>query len=258
MLKTAVLIPARLKSARLPNKPLAVINGKPLIQHVYEHAVAVHGKKDVYIAAGDPEIMKAAEKFGAKCILTDPSLPSGTDRIAAALKKIDPNDTKYDVAISFQGDGINVDPKLNLILVDILKKTNADIVTVGMKITSPAEINDSSHVKIAMGLKDNENFGRALYFSRSPVPFNRDNIEKYNFAYWHIGIYVYRSSALKKFVSLPAGVLENIEKLEQLRALENGMSIYALIVPSVKLIEEAPADINTPAELADAQKHFVL
>ena len=258
MSRTAVLIPTRLKSTRLPNKPLAIINGKPLIQHVYEHAVAVHPKEDVYIAAGDKEIIEAAEKFGAKCILTDPSLPSGTDRIAAALKEIDPQGTKYDIAISFQGDGINVDPKLNLILTDILEKTKADIVTVGMKITTDEEMNDPTHVKIAMGLKDNENFGRALYFSRSLVPFNRDNVEKYHFAYWHIGIYVYRATALRKIVSLPVGVLENIEKLEQLRALENGMSIYALIVPSVKLIEEAPADINTPQELADAQKYFTL
>lgn len=257
MSKIAVLIPTRLKSTRLPNKPLAVVNGKTLIQHVYEHAIAVHPKEDVFIAAGDKEIIEEAAKFGAQCILTDPSLPSGTDRIAAALKEIDPDGTKYDIAISFQGDGINVDPKLNLVLADIMEKTNADIVTVGMKITDKAEINDPSHVKIAMGLKEGETFGRALYFSRSPVPFNRDEVADYDFAYWHIGIYVYKAAALKKIVSLPVGVLENIEKLEQLRALENGMSIYALIVPSVKLIEEAPADINTPQELAEAQQFFI-
>ena len=110
MSKVAVLIPTRLKSTRLPNKPLAVINGKTLIQHVYEHAIQVHPKEDVYIAAGDQEIIDVAKTFGAKAILTDPSLPSGTDRIAAALKEIDPDGTKYDIAISFQGDGINVFP----------------------------------------------------------------------------------------------------------------------------------------------------
>ena len=118
MSKVAVLIPTRLKSTRLPNKPLAIINGKTLIQHVYEHAIKVHAKEDVYIAAGDQEIIDEAKKFGAQAILTDPSLPSGTDRIAAALKEIDPDGTKYDIAISFQGDGINVDPALNLKLVD--------------------------------------------------------------------------------------------------------------------------------------------
>lgn len=254
MSKVAVLIPTRLKSTRLPNKPLAIINGKPLIQHVWEHAVAVHDKEDVYIAAGDKEIVEVAKTFGAKCLLTDPSLPSGTDRIAAALKQIDPDGRKYDIAISFQGDGINVDPKLNLELVSLMEKTGADIVTVGMKITDPKDIQDPSHVKIAMGLKDGENFGRALYFSRSPIPFNRDNNPDYDFAYWHIGIYVYRAKALQEIISYPVGVLENIEKLEQLRALENGMRIFAQVVPSVKLIEDAPADINTPEELAEAQK----
>ena len=256
MSKVAVLIPTRLKSTRLPNKPLAMINGKPLIQHVYEHAVAVHPAEDVYIASGDREILEVAEKFNAKCILTDASLPSGTDRIAAALREIDPDGTKYDIVVNFQGDGINVDPKLNLKLVDLMEKSGADMVTVGMKITKPEEINNPNYVKIAMGLKEGENFGRALYFSRSPVPYNRDGVAAYDFAYWHIGIYVYRAEALKKFVAAPVGVLEQIEKLEQLRALENGMSIYALIVDGIKLIDAAPADINTPEELAEAQKYM--
>ncbi|MDR2901825.1 MAG: 3-deoxy-manno-octulosonate cytidylyltransferase [Lactobacillales bacterium] len=254
MSKIAVIIPTRLKSTRLPNKPLAIINNKPLIQHVYEHALQVHPEEDVYIAAGDVEILEAAKSFGAKCILTDPALPSGTDRIAAALDQIDPMGQKYDIVVNFQGDGINVDPKLNLQLVDLLEKQNADMTTVGIKITKPEEIANPNFVKIAMGLRAGENTGRALYFSRAGVPFNRDNVPAYDFAYWHIGIYVYRISALRKIVSYPVGVLENIEKLEQLRALENGMSIHALIVPTIKLIEDAPADINTPEELADAQK----
>lgn len=256
MSKVAVLIPTRLKSTRLPNKPLAMINGKPLIQHVYEHAIQVHPAADVYIASGDQEILDAAQKFGAQCILTDASLPSGTDRIAAALKEIDPSGTKYDIVVNFQGDGINVDPRLNLRLVDLMERTGADMVTVGIKITDPAEINNPNYVKIAMGLRDGEDYGRALYFSRSRVPFNRDSVPVYDFAYWHIGIYVYRAAALQKFVSAPVGVLENIEKLEQLRALENGMSIYAQIVDSIKLVPEAPADINTPEELAEAQKYM--
>lgn len=256
MPRTVVLIPTRLKSTRLPNKPLAIINDKPLIQHVYEHAIAVHPAEDVFIASGDAEILEAAKAFGAKGILTDASLPSGTDRIAAALREIDPTGTKYDIVVNFQGDGINVDPKLNLELVDLIQQTGADMVTVGMKITNPEDIRNPNYVKIAMGLCDNQAYGRALYFSRSPVPFNRDSVPAYDFAYWHIGIYVYRAEALKKFVSLPVGILENIEKLEQLRALENGMSIYAKIVPSIKLIEDAPADINTPEELAEAQKYM--
>ena len=256
MSKVAVLIPTRLKSTRLPNKPLAMINGKPLIQHVYEHAIQVHPAADVYIASGDQEILEAAKSFGAQCLLTDASLPSGTDRIAAALKQIDPDGKEYDVVVNFQGDGINVDPKLNLKLVELMEKTNADIVTVGMKITKPEEMLNPNYVKIAMGLRKGEDYGRALYFSRSRVPFNRDEVPAFDFAYWHIGIYVYRAEALRKFVAAPVGVLEQIEKLEQLRALENGMSIYALIVDGIKLSEKAPADINTPEELAEAQKYM--
>ena len=233
-----------------------MINGKPLIQHVYEHAIAVHPAADVYIASGDQEILDAAKTFGAQCLLTDAALPSGTDRIAAALKQIDPAGTKYDIVVNFQGDGINVDPALNLKLVDLMEQTKADIVTVGMKITKSEDIQNPNYVKIAMGLKDGENYGRALYFSRSRVPFNRDGVPAFDFAYWHIGIYVYRAEALRKFVAAPVGVLEQIEKLEQLRALENGMSIYAQIVDSIKLVPEAPADINTPEELQEAQKYM--
>ncbi len=126
--------------------------------------------------------------------------------------------------------------------------------TVGKKITDPEQIKNPATVKIALGLREGQDYGRALYFSRSPIPFNRDEKPEFNFAYWHIGIYVYKRKALETFVKSPVGVLENIEKLEQLRALENGMNIYALIVPSVKLIEEAPEDINTPEELEIAQK----
>ena len=253
MSKVAVLIPTRLKSSRLPNKPLAIINGKPLLQHVYEHAAKVHPVEDIYIAAGDQEIVDIAKTFDAKAVLTDPNLPSGTDRIVAAMKQIDPDETRYDTVVNFQGDGINVDPKLNLRLVELLDKTGADWMTVGKKITDSNDIQNPAMVKIAMGLRDGEDYGRALYFSRSPVPFNREE-NACTQAYWHIGIYVYRLKALKAFVSASEGVLEKTEKLEQLRALENGMKIYALIVPSVKLIEEAPADINTPEELAAAQK----
>ena len=253
MSQVAVLIPTRLKSSRLPNKPLAIINGKPVLQHVYEHAFKVHPKEDIYIAAGDQEIVDLAHSFGAQAVLTDPALPSGTDRIVAAMRQIDPDEKRYDTVVNFQGDGINVNPALNLRLVELLDQTGADWMTVGKKITDPKDIQNPAMVKIAMGLRDGEDYGRALYFSRSPIPFNRE-ANACTSAYWHIGIYVYRLKALKVFVAASEGVLEKLEKLEQLRALENGMKIYALIVPSVKLIEGAPADINTPEELAEAQK----
>lgn len=254
MSKVAVIIPSRLKSSRLPNKPLAVVRGKTVIQHVYEHAVMEHPAQDVYIAAGDQEIINEARKFGAQCVLTDAALPSGSDRIVAALKQIDPSGTKYDTVVNFQGDGINVNPKLNKQLVSLLDKTGADWVTVCKKITNADEIQNPAFVKIALAAPCGQAYGRALYFSRSPIPFHRaqNGVPE---AFWHIGIYVYKVAALQKFVTCPEGVLEQTEKLEQLRALENGMSIYALIVPSVKLIEDAPADINTPEELQQAQAY---
>ena len=112
--------------------------------------------------------------------------------------------------VNFQGDGINVDPSLNLRLVDLLEKTGADWMTVGKKITDPEQIKNPATVKIAMGLREGEECGRALYFSRSAVPFNRDDKPEYNFAYWHIGIYVYKRKALEAFVKSPVGVLENM------------------------------------------------
>lgn len=254
MSKVITMIPVRMASTRLPNKPLLDINGKTLIQRVYENVKAcVPG--DIVIAAGDQVIVDEAKKFGAKAILTDPSLPSGTDRISAALKELDPDGTKYDIVVNFQGDGINVDPKINLSLIEMIERTNCDIATCGMLFKNEKDINDPSMVKICMGLRDGEKEGRCLYFTRAAAPYirNPEKCKNQDF-YHHIGIYVFKASSLQKMVSLPVGVLEERESLEQLRALENGMTIRALIVDNMKLINEAPADINTPEEYEEALK----
>ena len=252
--KVVVLIPARLQSTRLPGKIMIDINGKTLIQRVYENVRKVYPKADVFVAADDMKVVEHAASFGAQSVLTDPKLPSGTDRIAAALKEIDPQGDKYDIVVNFQGDGVNVDPSLNNELIDIMVKTEADIVTVCQEIDDADEIKNPTIVKIAMGLRGGEKVGRCLYFSRSAIPYNRDKEGLLDKAYWHIGIYVYNAKSLQRFVSLPVGVLENTEKLEQLRALEDGMSIYALLVEDVRLIKEAPADINTVEEHQEALK----
>ena len=253
MSKVAVIIPTRLNSSRLPNKPLAIVNGKTVIQHVYEHAIQVHPAEDVYIAAGDEAIVQEAAKFGAQCILTPAALPSGTDRIVCALKTIDPDGTKYDIAVDFQGDGLNVDPRVNLDLIEMIERTDCDIATCGMVFKNESDVSDPSMVKICMGLREGETEGRCLYFTRAAAPFirNPEKIKNHDF-YHHIGIYVFKAASLKKFVSLPVGVLEARESLEQLRALENGMVIRAKIVKTMKLVEEAPADINTPEEYEQA------
>ena len=254
MSKVITMIPARLASSRLPNKILLDINGKPLIQRVYENVRnSIEG--DVVIAAGDKEIVDAAEKFDAKAVLTDASLPSGTDRIAVALQQIDPDGSKYDIVVDFQGDGLNVDPKVNLDLIEMIERTDCDIATCGMKFQNERDINDPSMVKICMGLRDGEDEGRCLYFTRAAAPYIRDPQKPVNKDYYHhIGIYVFKAASLQKIVSLPVGVLEARESLEQLRALENGMTIRAKVIKNMKLIDEAPADINTPEEYQEALK----
>lgn len=254
MSKVITMIPTRLASKRLPNKPLLDINGKSLIQRVYENVKkSVPG--DVVIAAGDEKILEEAKKFGAQAILTDPSLPSGTDRIAAALKELDPQGDKYDIVVDFQGDGINVNPKVNLPLIEMVERTNCDIATCGMVFKNEADVEDPNMVKICMGVKPGEKEARCLYFTRAASPYirNKEKCENQDF-YHHIGIYVFKASSLKKFVSLPVGVLEARESLEQLRALENGMTIRAQLIDNIKLIQEAPADINTQEEYEKSLK----
>ncbi len=254
MSSVITMIPVRMASTRLPNKPLLDVNGKTVLQRVYEN-VKAYVPGDIVIAAGDQILVDEAEKFGAKAILTDPSLPSGTDRIAAALKEIDPDGTKYDIVVNFQGDGVNVDPRVNLSLIEMVEKTDCDIATCGMVFKNEKDVNDPTMVKIVMGLPEGQKEGRCLYFTRAAAPYIRDpeKIDNKDF-YHHIGIYVYKASSLKKIVDLPVGVLEKREALEQLRALENGMTIRAKIVENMKLVDEAPADVNTPEEYEAALK----
>ena len=254
MSRVITMIPVRMASTRLPNKPLLDINGKSVLQRVYEN-VKKDVPGDIVIAAGDQVLVDEANRIGAKAILTDPSLPSGTDRISAALKQIDPDGTKYDIVVNFQGDGLNVDPKVNLSLIEMIERTDCDIATCGMVFKNEKDVNDPTQVKIVMGLKEGETEANCLYFTRAAAPFIRDPQKcKNKDFYHHIGIYVYKASSLQKFVSLSVGILEQRESLEQLRALENGMKIRAQIVDNIKLIDEAPADVNTPEEYQEALK----
>lgn len=256
MSRIVTMIPTRMASTRLPNKPLIDINGKTLIQRVYENVKkTVPG--DVIVAAGDQVIVDECQKFGAVAILTDPTLPSGTDRISAALKQIDPNGDKYDIVVNFQGDGLNVDPAVNNELIEMIERTDCDIATCGMVFKSKEDAENPTNVKIVMGLRDGESEGRCLYFTRAVAPFTRNPEKcKNQDLYHHIGIYVYKASSLQKFVEMPVGVLENRESLEQLRALENGMTIRAKVIEKMVLDERAPADINTPEELSEARLYI--
>ena len=256
MSNIVTMIPVRMASTRLPNKPLLDINGKTMLQRVYENVKKVV-PGDVYVAAGDEVIVKECEKFGAKSFLTDPSLPSGTDRIAAALKQLDPTGTKYDIVVNFQGDSINVNPDINNKLIDMVERTDCDIATVGMIFKSKEAAENPNNVKIVMGLRDGQVEGRCLYFTRATAPYIRNPEKGGNQDFYHhLGIYVYKASSLKRIVELPVGVLEARESLEQLRALEDGMVIRAMLVDKLKLDEQAPADIDTLEELEEARKYI--
>lgn len=149
MSRIITLMPVRLAATRLPNKPLLDINGKSLVQRVFENVKKVMpADMDIAVAAGDQAIVDECNKFGATAVLTDPNLPSGTDRIAAALKVLDPKGDKYDIVVDFQGDNLNVDPSVTLPLVEMVEKTGCDIATCGMVIKNEADKTNPAVVKI--------------------------------------------------------------------------------------------------------------
>ncbi len=237
--KTLVIIPARLAASRLPNKPLADICGKPMIMHVWERAVEAN-VGPVIVACGDPEIFDAVESFGGEAILTDPSLPSGTDRAKAAADIYDPEGT-YNLVINVQGDLPTLDPALVRQVLEPFTNLLVDMTTLATPIEDPHELTDPNVAKIAISLEAGASIGRALYFSRNPIPSGAGP------HYHHIGIYGFTRESLKRYVSLPVNSLEAREKLEQLRALAHGMRLDVKIVDS-----NAPFGVDTPADLERA------
>ena len=235
---TVIIIPARMQASRLPGKPLADIAGKAMILHVMERAMQAN-LGQVYVACAEQEIADVVHKASGKAIITDPHHASGSDRIFEALTKI--NDSKVNYIINLQGDLPIFDPKILQQGLALIKTQAADIVTFAAIIKDNDELNNPNNVKIAISFEQNKNFGRALYFSRSPIPFGA------NTHYHHIGIYIYKLEALKKFIKSKVSVLELSEKLEQLRALENNMTILTLIVDS------APIGVDTYEDLAQAK-----
>ncbi len=239
--KTLIVIPARLAATRLPNKPLADICGKPMIVHVWERVMeATVGP--VLVACGDQDILEAVKAYGAIGILTDPALPSGTDRIKAALDIYDPHG-EYEVIINIQGDLPTLDPSLLRHALEPFQDPAVDMTTLANLIEDPHELTDPNTVKVALSLKEGESIGRALYFSRNPLPSGEGP------HYHHIGIYAYGRECLNRFVSLPIDPLETREKLEQLRALGNGMRIDVKVITT-----SAPFGVDTPADLEKARR----
>lgn len=234
MIKTAAVIPARFASTRFPGKPLAEISGKPMIQWTCEQAAASSADK-VIVATDDTRIKDCVESFGFKAVMTSESHQSGTDRIAEAIHNID-----ADLIINLQGDEPILPPKVIDELITKMKD-NSDLematVAVPGKFDSN-EYNDPNTVKVVKDIN-----GKALYFSRSPIPYVRTN-QKNATCFFHWGIYAYRRDFLERYIKWPQSELEKIESLEQLRALENGASIQVVVANQKALGVDVPEDIT--------------
>ncbi|HEY3910611.1 MAG TPA: 3-deoxy-manno-octulosonate cytidylyltransferase [Stellaceae bacterium] len=237
-----ILIPARLASKRLPGKPLAPIGGAPMIVHVWRRAAAAD-VGPVVVACGDPEIADAVAAAGGRAVLTDPQLPTGSDRIHAAIAGLDPA-RAHDAVVNVQGDLPLLDPAAVRLALAGLADPETDIATLAAVIENEGALGDESVNKVVAGFADPARPARALYFSKAAVPWGEGP------HYEHIGLYAYRRAALERFVGLPRGVLEERERLEQLRALEAGMRI------SVSLIEAGRlgVQVDTPADLERARE----
>ncbi len=230
-----VVVPSRLASTRLPNKPLADIHGQPMIVQVWRRAMEAD-IGPVVVACGDPETADAVTAAGGRAVLTDPDLPSGSDRVWAAVQACDP-DGRHDAIVNLQGDLPAIAPadvRRSLAPLDV---AGTDIGTLAAVITDERERTADSVTKAIVAMGPDGRNGRALYFTRATAPTGDGPL------WHHIGIYAYTRAALQRFVSLPPSALEIRERLEQLRALEAGMTI------GVALVDRVPLGVDTPADL---------
>lgn len=237
-MKTLGVIPARYASSRFPGKPLAIIHGKSMIQRVYEQAQSATTLERVVVATDDDRIEEAVQSFGGEVVMTDPNHPSGTDRCHEALQQCG----EYEVVVNIQGDEPFIDPHNIDLLVGCFADASTQIATLIKKVSDGSVLCNPNKMKVVI-TKNME----AMYFSRTAIPYHRGEEEdwlKAHTYYSHIGIYAYRASTLTAITKLPPSSLENTEKLEQLRWLENGYRI------NVALTETEAESIDTPEDLA--------
>jgi 3-deoxy-manno-octulosonate cytidylyltransferase (CMP-KDO synthetase) len=237
-----VVIPARMASTRLPGKPLAAIAGLPMVVQVLRRAEAA-AVGPVAVACAEPEVAEAVRAAGGTAVLTDPSLPSGSDRVQAALALLDPQGA-HDVVVNLQGDLPTIPPAQIRAVLAPLAEPATDIATLVAPIGSDAEAQAPSVVKAACAFDGGRAVSPALYFSRASIPAGDGP------RWHHVGLYAYRRAALARFVALPPSPLELRENLEQLRALEAGMRI------SCARVDHAPFGVDTPADLARARREM--
>ncbi len=236
-MKTVAVIPARWGSTRFEGKVLADIHGKPMIQHVYERVKQAAHVDDVWIACDADHVLKAAQDFGAHAVMTSVDHPSGSDRIAEAVR-----DIEADVIVNVQGDEPLIEPKQIDALVKVFEEdSECPMATMIKRIDDEEDLDNSHVVKVVV-----DNNGRALYFSRSPIPFNRDC--EHVTHYRHLGIYAYRKDFLFKYVELPHSKLEQAEKLEQLRVLEAGYEIKTVETDMDIIGVDTPEDLQKVLE----------
>ncbi|MBB5396038.1 3-deoxy-manno-octulosonate cytidylyltransferase [Mucilaginibacter sp. AK015] len=238
-MKAIIVIPARLRSTRLPRKVLLDLGGKPVIQRVYEACLKATLHHQIWIAADSDEVFNVCRAFTANVIMTREDHQSGTDRIAEVIEKI-----ACDVVVNVQGDEPFVDAGIIDRLITELQQSEAPMASVCAPVQNIDELNNPNLVKVITDVNHD-----AIYFSRYPIPFSRDGeISDTSVYKKHMGIYAYQAAFLKEFVTMPVSFLENTEKLEQLRAIENG---YKIKMIEVKGIEKG---IDTPEDLELALK----
>lgn len=242
-MKVVAIIPARYGSNRLPGKPLAEIGGKPMIVRVYERAVDILAMERVIVATDDERIAARIHAIGGECFLTHPDHPSGTDRVAEVARRI--GLSSQDLVVNIQGDQPLLDPGPVTSIIDLLRSRKDLAMATAACPLSIREATNPNRVKVVLDIS-----GNALYFSRAPIPFDRDGVSNGTSTNHgtspylrHLGIYAFRQGFLQKFVDLPPSRLEQLEQLEQLRALENGYTI------GVAVVDQAPVEVDTTEDL---------
>ncbi len=236
-----VVIPARYGSSRFPGKPLISINGKPLIQHVYEQAAACKSVSDVLVATDDDRIKETVERFGGRVVRAEGNFSTGTDRVAAVARMF-----AGEFFVNLQGDEIPLNPQLLADLIDPFIKSGAEMGTLKRVLDTTEELHNPAVVKVVTDSR-----GSALYFSRAPIPFVRDDPDHRAIGglhYIHLGVYMFTKETLLKYAALPTSPLEEAEKLEQLRALENGMRMKVWETRHASLRVDQPEDVPGVAE----------
>jgi 3-deoxy-manno-octulosonate cytidylyltransferase (CMP-KDO synthetase) len=236
-----VIVPARMESTRLPGKPLADINGEPMIVQVWRRAMEAD-VGPVVVACAEQEIYQAVSDVGGQAVLTRADHPSGSDRAFEALGKIDPGG-RYDCIVNVQGDLPTIEALAVRQVLKPLENSDVDLATLVSEITADEEKDNPNVVKAVLSLPRGARIGRALYFSRQRVPSGDGPL------FHHIGLYAFRREALARFVGLDPAPLEQRERLEQLRALEAGMRIDAALVDTVPLGVDTPADLERARQM---------